>query len=324
MRIVILALPGMQLLDVTGPLDVLNEAQRILGRSVYQLEILAPTAGPVRAANRVQLLPDATIDQPQSPIDTLLVAGCPEIHEALADHPQVIGWLQRQAPTVRRLGSVCTGTFALAEAGLLDGRKATTHWNSTAQLARDYPAVDVIPDAIYIKDGSVYSSAGVTAGMDLALALVEEDLGRDIALRVARQLVMFLKRPGGQSQFSAHLEAQMSESSLIRDTQQWILENLGSDLPLDRLALQAKMSTRNLSRIFKKETGATPAHFVETARVDAARRMLEEDAQPLKRVADTCGFGDMNNLRRAFMRRLGVSPSDYRKRFQQETAAADE
>lgn len=324
MRIALLAFPGVQLLDVIGPLDVFHEAQRLLGREVYQLDILAIAPGPIRGSSGVQLLPTGTIDQEQSPIDTLLVAGSPEIRHTLAEHLHVIHWLQQQASDVRRLGSVCTGVFALATAGLLDGHKATTHWNAAARLAADFPAIAVEPDAIYIKDGCFYTSAGVTAGMDLALALVEEDLGRELALRVARELVMFLKRPGGQSQFSAHLAAQTSERSLIRDIQRWIIDNIGADLSLEQLALRASMSTRNFSRIFKKETQTTPADFVEVARIDAARRMLEESALPLKRVADSCGFGDMNNLRRSFLRRLGVSPSDYRRRFQQDAAEEEE
>ena len=324
MRIAALAFPGVQLLDVVGPLDVFHEAQRLLGREVYQLDILALAPGPLRGSSGVQLLPTATIDQEQSPIDTLLVAGSPEIRRSLAEQPQVTQWLQQQASEVRRLGSVCTGAFALAAAGLLDGHKATTHWNSTASLAADYPAIAVDPDAIYIRDGRLYTSAGVTAGMDLALALVEEDLGRELALRVARELVMFLKRPGGQSQFSTHLAAQTSERSLIRDSQRWIVDNISADLSLDQLAKRASMSTRNFSRIFKKETQTTPADFVEATRIETARRMLEESPLPLKRVADVCGFGDMNNLRRTFLRRLGVNPSDYRRRFQQASAGQEE
>jgi transcriptional regulator GlxA family with amidase domain len=317
MRIVILAFPGAQMLDIVGPLDVFNEAQRLAGHEIYQLDILSVVPGPLRGSNGIQLLPTGTIDDDQSPIDTLLVAGGPAIQNALKTWPQALDWLRRQAPRVRRLGSVCTGTFALAAAGLLDGHKATTHWNSTERLAAAYPAVAVDPDAIYVRDGCLYTSAGITAGMDLALALVEEDVGRELALRTARELVMFLKRPGGQSQFSAHLAAQMSERSLVRDIQRWIVDHISDDLSLEQLAGRAHMSPRNFSRVFKKETQTTPADFVETARLDAARRLLEDSPLPLKRVAANCGFCDMNNLRRAFLRRLGVSPSDYRIRFQQ-------
>jgi transcriptional regulator GlxA family with amidase domain len=212
---------------------------------------------------------------------------------------------------------MCTGAFILARAGLLDGRRVTTHWNVSAKLARAFPELQVESDNIFIKDGAVYTSAGVTSGMDLALALVEEDFGRSVALKVARELVMFMKRPGGQSQFSAHLAAQAAGLGTIRELQMWILENLTAPLTVEDLASHAGMSTRNFSRTFKRETGMTPADYVEMARIDAARRLLEETNSPLKRVADWCGFGDPNALRRAFVRRLGVLPADYRRRFQE-------
>jgi transcriptional regulator GlxA family with amidase domain len=198
----------------------------------------------------------------------------------------------------------------------LDGKRVTTHWNASSKLAHAFPQVHVEPDQIYVKDGQIYTSAGVTAGMDLALALVEEDFGRAIALKVAREFIMFLKRPGGQSQFSAHLAAQTAQRSAIRDVQAWVLENLNQALTVDQLAAHVGMSIRNFSRIFKQETETTPADYIEMARVDAARRLLEETNTPLKRVANWCGFRDPNALRRAFMRRLGVSPVDYRRRFQ--------
>lgn len=247
-------------------------------------------------------------------IDTLLVAGSPRIRE-LEGNARISAWLRSQARRVRRVGSVCSGAFLLAGAGLLDGRRVTTHWNSADRLAATYPSVIVESDRIYIKDGMTYTSAGVTAGMDMALALVEEDFGRAVALQVAREFVMFLKRPGGQSQFSAHLAAQTAERTAIRDAQAWVLQNLDKMLTVDNLAQHVGMSTRNFARQFKKETSTTPAEFVESARVDAARRMLEESSNPLKRVASLCGFGDPNSLRRAFLRRLGVSPADYRRRF---------
>jgi transcriptional regulator GlxA family with amidase domain len=229
---------------------------------------------------------------------------------------RITRWLREQATGVRRLGSVCSGAFILARAGLLDGKRVTTHWNASSELARAFPLLNVEPDQIYVKDGQTYTSAGITAGMDMALALVEEDFGRAVALKVAREFVMFLKRPGGQSQFSAHLAAQTAERSVIRDVQDWILENLSQPLGVDQLADHVGMSTRNFSRAFKHETQTTPAEYVEMARIDAARRLLEESDNPLKRVAHWCGFGDPNALRRAFVRRLGVSPADYRRRFQ--------
>ncbi|HZW19745.1 GlxA family transcriptional regulator [Noviherbaspirillum sp.] len=316
MRIAVLAFPGVQMLDVVGPADVFHEAVRQAGTpGAYKLEIVSTVNGPIRASNGMRFYPDSTIDTIEPGIDTLLVAGGPSM-QSVEDDQRLTGWLQEQARHVRRLGSVCSGAFILAKSGVLDGRRVTTHWNSSARLARSFPKVKVEADQIYVRDGSIYTSAGVTAGMDLALALVEEDFGRGVALKVAREFVMFLKRPGGQAQFSAHLAAQTAEKSVIRDVQVWILENLDQPLTVDQLAAHAGMSTRNFSRIFKHEAQTTPADYVEMARIDAARRLLEETNTPLKRVAAWCGFGDPNGLRRAFMRRLGVSPADYRRRFQ--------
>jgi len=216
---------------------------------------------------------------------------------------------------VRRIGSVCAGAFLLGYAGLLDGKRVTTHWNVSARLARQFPLAQVEQDQIYLQDGALYTSAGVSAGMDLALAMVEQDLGRKVALGVARELVLFIKRPGGQSQFSAHLAAQSSSHSPIGKVQEWVLDNLGAELTVDTLAERAGMSVRNFSRQFKADSGMTPADFVEGARLDQARRMLEGSAAPLKRVAAHSGFHDPNSLRRAFVRRLGITPSDYRERF---------
>lgn len=316
MRVAVLLFPGFQALDVMGPIDVFSEGARQAGRSnTYSFELIAMDPGPLTASNGLPLHPTCTIDNAPDDIDTLLVAGSPSI-ESLDMPPRLLDWLRQRSTRVRRLGSVCTGTFALARAGLLDGRRVTTHWNSSERLARRYPLIRVEQDQIYIRDGSVYTSAGVSAGMDLALALVEEDLGREVAMKAARELVMFLKRPGGQSQFSAHLAAQTAERDAIRDVQAWVLENLGQDLHVEQLATRAGMSVRTFTRQFKQDTGVTPADFVEGARIDAARRLLEDTANPLKRIAAWSGFGGPNGLRRAFMRRLGISPVDYRSRFQ--------
>ncbi|MDN6887761.1 helix-turn-helix domain-containing protein, partial [Variovorax sp. CAN2819] len=247
-------------------------------------------------------------------IDTLLVAGSPRVEDMAAD-TQLQDWLRRQARTVRRYGSVCSGAFVLAASGLLDGKRVATHWKLAGQLASDYPLASVESDAIYVRDGQLFTSAGVTAGMDLALAMVEEDHGRDLALSVARQLVMFLKRPGGQSQFSAHLAAQTSERSSMREVQDHVLANLKADLSVPALARRAGMSERNFARIFRSETGTTPAEFVENARIDAARRMAEESDLPAKRLADAVGYANVDGFRRAFGRRLGVSLVEYRRRF---------
>ncbi|MDM0075446.1 helix-turn-helix domain-containing protein [Variovorax sp. J2P1-59] len=250
----------------------------------------------------------------RGPIDTLLVAGSP-ILEDMASDPQLQDWLRRQSRAVRRFGSVCSGAFVLAAAGLLDGKRVATHWNSAARLAAAYPRTCVEADAIYVKDGKLFTSAGVTAGMDLALAMVEEDHGRELALRVARELVMFLKRPGGQSQFSAHLAAQTAERSSVREVQDHVLANLKDDLSVPALASRAGMSERSFARIFRSETGTTPAEFVENARIDAARRLAEESDLPAKRLADAVGYANVDGFRRAFARRLGVSLVDYRRRF---------
>jgi len=316
MRVAVLLFPGFQMLDVMGPIDIFSEGGRQAGRpDAYSFELIAMESGPLAASNGLQLHPTCTIDTAPEDIDTLLVAGSPSI-ESLDMTQRLLDWLQQRANGVRRLGSVCTGAFALARAGLLDGRRVTTHWNSSERLARRYPLIRVEQDQIYIRDGSVYTSAGVSAGMDLALALVEEDLGREVAMKAARELVMFLKRPGGQSQFSAHLAAQTSERDGIRDVQAWVLENLDQNLHVEQLAARAGMSVRTFTRQFKQDTGVTPADFVEGARIDAARRLLEDTANPLKRIAAWSGFGGPNGLRRAFMRRLGISPVDYRSRFQ--------
>lgn len=317
MRIAMLVFPGIQMLDAVGPIEVFHEAMRQAALpDAYKFDVVAPQAGAVRASNGMLFHANASLADAPGDIDTLLVAGSPTIH-AVEDQAAMLDWLRQQAGSVRRLGSICTGTFLLARAGLLDGKHVTTHWNSSALLARQHPLVHVEADQIYVRDGALYTSAGVSAGMDLALALVEEDFGREVALKTARELVMFLKRPGNQSQFSAHLAAQTSERDAIRDVQQWVLDSVAEPLSVDDLAARAGMSTRNFSRLFKQDTGMTPADFVENARIDAARRLLEHTNDPLKRVAAWSGFGNPNGLRRAFQRRLGVTPGDYRTRFQQ-------
>ena len=322
MLIAILAPPGAQALDVTGPADVFAEAAAQLAEPSYRIELIGATASPVTSSAGIMLLPQRTIEDPDEPIDTLLVAGAPAFADAMLNR-DLVAWLARRAPTARRFGSVCTGTFLLAAAGLLDNRAVTTHWQHAAELARICPAAHLEPDRIFLRDGPLCTSAGVTAGIDLALALVEEDYGRGLALNVARRLVMFLKRPGGQSQFSAHLAAQIATKSPIQEIQAWVLENLATPLSVDVLAQRAAMSVRNFSRVFRDEAGVTPADFVEAARVDAARRMLEDTVIPLQRVAPRCGFTNVDGLRRAFMRRLGVGPHDYRARFRSATAGGE-
>lgn len=315
MRIAILSFPRFQLLDVAGPADVFAEAARQLGQPrAYQVQMLSAGAGPLRSSCGLRMAVDATAATQRGAIDTLLVAGSPDLNDMACDAP-LQDWLRRRARTARRYGSVCTGAFVLAAAGLLDGKRVATHWNSAARLAVGYPEASVEADAIYVQDGRLFTSAGVTAGMDLALAMVEQDHGRDLALRVARELVMFLKRPGGQSQFSAHLAAQTAERSSVRALQEHVLANLQGDLSVPALAAHAGMSERSFARTFRSETGTTPAEFVENARIDAARRLAEESDLPAKRLADAVGYASVDGFRRAFTRRLGVGLTEYRRRF---------
>ena len=315
MRVAILAFPRFQLLDVAGPADVFAEACRQLGQpNAYQVQVLSTQSGMLASSSGLLMAVDASIASHKGAIDTLLVAGSPDLDDMAGD-TSLDDWLQRQARRVRRYGSVCTGAFVLAASGLLDGKRVATHWNSTERLAADYPATCVEPDAIYVQDGQLFTSAGVTAGMDLALAMVEADHGRELALKVARALVMFLKRPGGQSQFSAHLAAQTAEKSSVRELQDYVLAHLRNDLSVPVLAAHAGMSERNFARTFRSETGTTPAEFVENARIDAARRLAEDTDLPAKRLADAVGYANVDGFRRAFGRRLGVSLVEYRRRF---------
>ena len=318
-RVVLAAFPDAQILDVAGPLEVFATATRLLERDGarapgYTVELVAARSGRLSTSSGIDLWASRALHEVKGPIDTLLVAGGMGTARAVLDGA-LAGWLRRTAPEVRRVASVCSGAFLLAEAGLLDGRRATTHWVACAELASRYPKVTVEPDPIFVRDGNVWTSAGITAGMDLALALVEEDHGRERALGVARMLVFFLKRPGGQSQFSAQLSTQLAERTPLADAQAFVLEHPEADLSVPALARRAGMSPRNFARVFTREVGATPARFVESARVEAARRRLEEGALGVEEVAAACGFGSAETLRRAFLRSLRVSPAAYRSRF---------
>jgi transcriptional regulator GlxA family with amidase domain len=313
-RVVILAFDDVQSLDVTGPTEVFSIAGR-LADEPYSVELVAPGAGPIRTNSGLTLLPERAAASVRGPIDTLVVAGGSGVEKAICDE-RLVRWVRRAAARSRRVASVCTGAFLLAEAGLLDGRRAATHWGGCDELARRYPAVRVDHDSIFVRDGDVWTSAGVTAGMDLALSLVEEDLGRDIALEAARWLVLFVRRPGGQTQFSSHLEKQTAERQPLRELQEWMTSNLGADLSVPALAERASMSPRNFARAFAREVGMTPGTYVEVLRVDHARLRLETTGQKVEAVARDCGFGTVETMRRAFHRRLGVGPADYRSRFQ--------
>jgi transcriptional regulator GlxA family with amidase domain len=316
-RVVIAVFPRVQTLDVTGPAEVLRAASLIRPPG-YEVTIAGPSTEPL-ATSSVSLVPDAAYDDCAGPIDTLIVAGGSGTRAA-EDDPAIVEWVAAAAARSRRVASVCTGAFLLAKAGLLDGRCATTHWAYCADLRKRYPAVEVEPDPIFVRDGDVVTSAGVTAGMDLALALVEEDLGREVALEAARWLVVFLKRPGGQAQFSAQLAAQVADRAPLRELQAWIPDHLDEDLSVPALARRAGMSDRNFARAFRRETGLTPGAYVEAARVERARIALEAGDQPVEAVARQAGFGTVETMRRAFRRRVGVSPVNYRERFRRQAA----
>ena len=317
-KVVFVVYPGVQPLDVAGPAEVFRAVNRLDGPT-YDIEVVAPDGGPV-AAGSLSLAPDSSLSDCRGPIDTLVVAGGFGVQAALED-AEVVSWLRAAAARSRRVCSVCTGAFLLAEAGLLDGRRATTHWASCERLAETYPELTVEPEPIFVRDGDVYTSAGVTAGMDLALALVEEDCERRVALEVARWLVMFVKRPGNQAQFSAQISVPAAERRPLRELQEWIAGNLDADLSVPALARHAHMSERSLARVFRQELGVTPASYVMTARLEAARIELESGSELVETVAHRTGFGTVETMRRAFNRRLGVSPADYRERFRPATAA---
>ena len=321
-KIVIVALPGVQLLDVAGPLDVFAEANVQAGHQAYALLVAAAEPGPIRSSSGVRLMPDRIIDRGfQESLDTLLIAGCPNAADGPADG-MVIDWLRRRASRTRRFGSVCSGAFFLAAAGLLNGRRVTTHWAVADRLAEKFPSVSVDRDAIYVTDGKLRTAAGVTAGLDLALALVEEDLGREIAMKVASQLVMFFKRPGGQMQYTRKGEAVPTGRSALQELQRWVAANPGLDHSVASLAERMELSPRHFARLFRAEVGITPATWVEEARVNAARRLLELGSEAPKQVAMHCGFADADTLRRAFARHVGVTPAEYRKRFARIPATA--
>jgi transcriptional regulator GlxA family with amidase domain len=304
--------------DVTGPLEVFAAAQALLAAKgtpgAYENVVVSATGSPVTTSSGVRILADASFRDWDERVDTLLVAGGDP--SRVVEDEAFLRWVAARKRRVRRLGSVCSGAFVLAAAGLLDGRRATTHWSATDLLARLFPSVEVDPDAIYVKDGDLYTSAGVTAGMDLALALVEEDHGRTLALEVARQLVLFLKRPGGQRQFSTVLEAQSAPDGAIGAVSKWLVDHLDEDLRVEQLAHRAAMSPRNFARVFVRELGTTPAKFIERARVERARLALERGDRGIETIAYECGFGNAERMRRTFRRHLGVVPQHYRRFFE--------
>lgn len=320
-RVALVAAEGTEILDLVGPFQVFVTATRLFAKQharaapIYRVEIVSCSRHTSFTTNSgLRMVAHKSFRQVRGEIDTLLVAGGSAVEEDRTG-PDTVRWIRQLAAGTRRVGSVCTGALLLARAGLLDGRKVTTHWNWCQHLARRYPRAKVDPDPIFIRDGNVYTSAGITAGMDLALALVEEDHGSRLALQVARQLVLYLRRPGGQSQFSAALSLQSNEREPLRELQSWVLENLDRPLNVQTLAERVAMSPRNFARVFGKEMRTTPGKFVERLRIETARRRLEETRISLKKIAQECGFGSVGSMRTVFQRVVGIPPGQYRQHF---------
>jgi transcriptional regulator GlxA family with amidase domain len=327
LRIVLLATADAQPLDVAGPYEVFAAVNQKLGElgnhhpRGYDVEVLKIGKGRlVTSASGFSLLSDGSYHRLKGQVDTLLVAGGMEPWDALRNEA-LLTWLRDWAPRVRRLGSVRTGVFVLAAAGLLKGRRATTHWHFCEQLANRYPEIELDPNPIFIRDGHVYTSAGATSGIDLALSLVEEDFGAEVALRIAREHVMFLRRAGSQSQLSMPLSFTTSSESRLNKLQAWIFEHLHESLSLERLASQVNMSPRNFARMFVRELGLTPGRYLSKVRVEGARKRLEETNQGIEQIAAEMGFGTGETMRRTFLRILKVSPNDYRSRSSGEKSA---
>ncbi|MFM9610242.1 GlxA family transcriptional regulator [Streptomyces sp. V2] len=312
--VLVVLFDGVQSLDVSGPAEVFA-GTHVFAPGSYRIVTASLDGAPVRTTSGLTLVPDAALSGVPVP-DTLLVPGGPGTR---GEAPELVAWLRDNGKRARRLVSVCTGAIRLAQAGFLDGRRATTHWAYCAKLAEDHPEVDVDPEPIYVRDGAVSTSAGVTAGIDLALALVEEDLGREIALSVARNLVVFLRRPGNQAQFSAQLTAQMARREPLREVQRWISEHPAANLDVDSLAARAALSPRHFARAFRAETGTTPGRYVDRVRLEHARRLLEDTTAGIEQISRTSGYGTPEAMRRAFVKALGTPPAEYRRRFRPST-----
>jgi transcriptional regulator GlxA family with amidase domain len=324
--VLIVLFEGVQSLDVTGPLEVFSGAGPAVtflegGSGIprtpahdpgsYQVRTATLDGAPVRTSSGLLLTPDSALPAASAP-HTLLVPGGSGTRRA---DPRLTDWLREAAPRAQRVVSVCTGAFLLAEAGLLEGRRATTHWAWCDALARRFPAIEVDPEPIFVRDGNVTTSAGVTAGIDLALALVEEDIGRDVALAIARHLVVFLRRPGNQTQFSAQLAAQTAQRQPLREVQRWIDDHPGDDLSVEALARRVRLSARHFARAFQAEVGCPPGRYVDRVRLESARRLLEDGDDGVEEISRACGYGTPEAMRRAFIRTLGTAPAEYRRRF---------
>ncbi|WP_084651904.1 GlxA family transcriptional regulator [Ottowia thiooxydans] len=319
-RVLFVAFPEVGLLDLTGAQTVFwcaTKAMESRGLQGYERCTASLGGGLVRSAEGLVLQTEALEQFRASTVDTLVVPGSPHMAQVLGESEALIEWLRRAAGRTRRTASVCSGAFLLASAGLLDQKRATTHWLMFDMMRERFPTVQIDRDAIFVQQGAVWTSAGVTAGIDLAMALVEADCGHEVAMEVARELVVYLKRPGGQSQFSGMLRSQTEDSAAIFDELNlWIANNLErADLGVEQLAEQARMSPRNFARVYKQKTGRTPAKAVELFRVEAAKRLLEDSTRNIDQIARLCGFGDEERMRVSFQRQLGVAPRDYRRRF---------
>lgn len=326
-EVVMLAYPGVLSLDLTGPLEVFAGVRVDSGRAdgsagrAYRVRVLSPGGAEVRTSSGLRIAVDGELSELPACLDTLVIPGGAG-HHAAAHDAATLEWLRGASARARRTASVCTGAFLLAGAGLLEGRRATTHWAHAQRLELEHPGVLVDADPIYVRDGNIWTSAGVTAGIDLALALVEEDHGREAALLIARHLVMFLRRPGNQAQFSATLAAQAPAREPLREIQRQVIEQVDGVHTVEAMAARAHMSPRHFARAFRAETGVTPARYVERVRLEAARRRLEETAEPIATVAARCGFGTAETMRRSFLRALGVGPAEYRRRFHSPTRSS--
>ncbi|WP_150245601.1 GlxA family transcriptional regulator [Nocardiopsis quinghaiensis] len=309
-EVVVVVFDGVQSLDVTGPLEVFSGAVRAPG-SRYRVRTASLGGGAVTCSNGLGLVPSAALEE-LGEIDTLVVPGG---EGARREDPELVEWLRGRCGDAGRVASVCTGAFLLARAGVLDGLRATTHWAHCERLAREFPRVRVEAEPIFVRQGRVVTSAGVSAGIDMALALVEEDLGRQVALTVARYLVVFLRRPGNQAQFSAPLSAQVAQRPAVREVQHWVVEHPEGEASVEALARRVGLSQRQFARVFAREVGCTPGRYVERVRLEAARRWLEESDAGVVAVARRCGFASAEVMRRAFVRALGCSPAQYRERF---------
>jgi transcriptional regulator GlxA family with amidase domain len=315
--IVIVAYEGAAVLDVTGPAEVFAVANRVLetgGKNpAYRISVSAQQAGKCTTASGVTLFADTSWTDSDTDADTIIVAGGE--HQNAVRNTELTEWLKTASRKARRVASVCTGAFILAETGLLNGHRASTHWQKTAELAEKYPEITVEPDSIYTIDGKVYTSAGITSGMDLALAMVEEDTDRRTALETAKMLVVYLKRHGGQSQYSSRLKAQTTEGGRLEKLLYWIGENYSKGVLTEELADMANMSQRTFARVFRAETGTTPAAYIDGLRVEHAVQLLEDSGLSIGEICNRCGFGSMDGMRRSFIKTYGITPLDFRQRF---------